>query len=162
MLDNTIFVTGGLGVAANFSTTEFISLSSPARPGPNIPFKIVMHCMVKLPTGLIYMIGGCESPNIAMDGAVCNTASNRVWIFDPNSDFQMIQGPSLQQGRVHHACGTFVDDSGETNIIVTGGRKSMNSHDILDSVEILNPSKINAWITGKSKLQILQLNHICI
>ena len=150
-----MFITGGMGVGPTGenwkdtnSTTEFISISAPARPGPTIPFKIVMHCMVKLPTGLIYMIGGCESPNIAMGGAVCNIASDRVWIFDPNNDFQMIPGPSLQQGRVHQACGTFVDDSGETNIIVAGGRKSMNSHDILDSVEILNPSKNNAWTTG--------------
>ena len=104
--------------------------------------------MVKLPTGLIYMIGGCESPNIAMGGAVCNTASNRVWIFDPNSDYQIIQGPSMKMRRAHAACSTFVDDSGETNIIVTGGRTDMNSDSILDSVEILNPSKMNAWATG--------------
>ena len=103
--------------------------------------------MVKLPDGLIYMIGGCESPNFAGDGAICNTASNRAWIFDPNSDFQMIQGPSMKVGRAHPACGTFVDDSGQTNIIVTGGRTDMNSHSILDSTEILIPP-YNAWTTG--------------
>ena len=64
--------------------------------GPDLPFAICQHGMVKIKENAIYIIGGRQNDNISSD----------VWIVDPTNNYTVTKGPSLKTSRYEVSCGT--------------------------------------------------------
>ena len=62
--------------------------------------------------------------------------------------FKLTKGPSLNQKRFSAACGEMLDYFGNTIYIVAGGRDKHGNN--LETVELLNSTKMDKWIMGKS------------
>ena len=102
-----LWVTGGLGrqKTKSISTSEFVlirdalDLDDKNEPseiqqidsieGPNLPFTLAYHGMVKVSENAVYIIGGRQNDEISKD----------VWIVDPTDDYSIIKGPSLKTSR---------------------------------------------------------------
>ena len=63
---------------------------------------------------------------------------------DPTNEFQVTEGPSLNEGRRFHGCAKMTPN-GRTILVVAGGYGNGGR---LDSVEILDPSENNVWTQG--------------
>ena len=57
--------------------------------GPNLPFTISHHGVVKVSEGAIYIICGRQNDDISKD----------VWIVDPTDEYSIKKGPSLTTSR---------------------------------------------------------------
>ena len=137
------------------NSSEFIdSAEYSVSKGPDLPFTIHSHCMLKLNETEIYIIGGRQNGKIA----------NKTWIVDPKNDFHITEGivffrvndtnckitkflgPMLKYGRARH-CGAKIILNGKTILVVAGGESSEDSKE-LDSVEILDPLSLQGWQNG--------------
>ena len=59
--ESTLWIVGGLDKNDTaLSTTEFISVDRGSTLGPELPFSIRGHCMIKLSDNTIYVIGGYQ------------------------------------------------------------------------------------------------------
>jgi hypothetical protein len=58
--------------------------------GPELPFTISQHGMVKISENAIYIIGGRQDDAISQD----------VWIIDPKDQYSVKKGPSLKTSRL--------------------------------------------------------------
>ena len=99
--------------------------------------------MIQYDEKSIYIIGGSQNGS---------GFSNKTWIVDPTNEFQIKEGPSLNNGRAVHGCAKMTLN-GRTILVVAGG---VGNYGILDSVEILDPSGSNVWTQG------LYLNSITV
>ena len=63
---------------------------------------------------------------------------------DPNNEFKIEEGPSLNNEREFHGCAKMTLN-GRTILVVAGG---FGNGGRLDSVEILDPSENNVWTQG--------------
>ena len=85
--DSKLWIVGGTSDIFDPSeasnSTEFVDTArfSVCR-GPNLPFTIHSHCMIKFSETEIYIIGGWQNGKI----------SNKTWIVDPENDFQITEG----------------------------------------------------------------------
>ena len=109
------------------------------------------HCMIKYDENSIFIIGGKQNDVI----------SNKTWIINPKKEFQIKEGPNLNQLRFGHACGKMLAPNGKILLVVAGGTglvKNSESHHLkfLNSVEILDPSLKQGWKLGQSILSKLQ------
>ena len=86
--------------------------------------------MVEFNPSSIFLIGGIQDRSI----------SSKTWIINPNDDFQMKEGPSLNVARFGQACGKF-KLNGKLILVVAGGY-------IHDSVELMDPESNLGWING--------------
>ena len=140
------------------NSSEFIdSAEYSVSKGPDLPFTIHSHCMIKFSETEIYIIGGRQNGKI----------SNKTWIVDPKNDFHITEGidlvfsglnvkiakylykfagPMLKYGRARH-CGAKMDLNGKSILVVAGGESSEDSKE-LDSVEILDPLSLEGWQEG--------------
>ena len=84
----------------------------------------------------IYIIGGDQNGSFP---------SKKTWIVDPTNEFQIKEGPSLNNGRENHGCAKMTLN-GRTILVVAGGQGE--GLETLDSVEILDPSENNIWTQG--------------
>ena len=124
----TLWVVGGYDTdCEHLNSTEFVTLDHPSAVGPELPFTLKGHSMVKFDNNTIFIIGGYQ------DGEI----SNKTWIIDANNGFKIRVGPSLNTKRVGHSCGKMVS-GGKILLVVAGGRKEEKS--FLNSVEILDPT----------------------
>ena len=135
--DSSVFIVGGVDndcfkkSTASFQkcilkTTEYISIGSSgvlyyntgglAKYGPNLPFGIFDHCMVKLPCGTIYMIGGIRSDLNSTESLKRQTVSI-LTLQDDGDTLRLRSGPSIAENDIL-LCGTYENDAGVTNIIV--------------------------------------------
>ena len=75
--------------------------------------------------------------------------SNKTWIVDPTNEFQITEGPSLNETRQNHGCAKMTVN-GRTILVVAGGLGALESGGFgaLDSVEILDPLGNNVWTQG--------------
>ena len=135
-----LWVTGGIDrCEVGQKTTEFVIIRDaltektfqPVQQldsieGPDLPFTICQHGVVKIKENAIYIIGGRQNGNISSD----------VWIVDPTNNYSVTQGPSLKTSRYEFSCGTMEVD-GRTMIVVAGGYTKPKT--FLDTVEILDP-----------------------
>ena len=138
---NTLWIVGGRDEHFNdLRSTEFIKLGQPSVKGPELPFRIFGHSMIQYNEKSIYIIGGWQNDS---------SFSNKTWIVDPTNEFQITEGPSLNNGRAGHGCAKMTLN-GRTVLVVAGGFGA------LDSVEILDPSENNVWTQG------LYLNFITV
>ena len=133
---STLWIVGGEDEHLNdLKSTEFIKLGQPSVKGPDLPFSICFHSMIQYDEKSIYIIGGVQN------GSTSNYYSNKTWIVDPTNEFQIKEGPSLNNGRVYHGCAKMTLN-GRTILVVAGGVGA------LDSVEILDPLGNNIWSQG--------------
>ena len=117
--DSTMWITGG---NTREMSTEFISLNG-SKKGDNLPFGIEYHCMVKYNPKHILMIGG----NYRMQGGKNVVATSKTWIIDTEQNFNITEGPQLNQGRNFHYCGKIKDAFGNVLIVVISGKKSLST-----------------------------------
>ena len=86
-----------------------------AKYGPTMPFGIYDHCMIKLDSGFIFIMGGHRND-------VNSTESMQgVWIADFRNGFDLKAGPPLGDGKLHDVllCGSYQNDAGGTSIFST-------------------------------------------
>ena len=91
--------------------------------------------MIQYDEKFIYIIGGYQNGSV----------SKKTWIVNPNNEFKITEGPSLDKGRDGHGCAKMTLD-GKTILVVAGGYGE--DFKTLDSVEILDPSGNNVWTPG--------------
>ena len=91
--------------------------------------------MIQYDEKSIYIIGGWQNEQIF---------SKKTWIVDPTNEFQITEGPSLNNGRSSHGCAKMTLN-GRTILVVAGGCRNRRH---LNSVEILDPSENNVWTQG--------------
>ena len=132
------------------NTSEFIKVGQPPVKGPDLPFAIKNHCMVKINHSAIYIIGGHLTVPIN-DTVWKIQLSKQSWIINPTNNFQMREGPSLNELRSGFSCGNF-KIGGISVIIVAGG---FVNGKWLDSVEILDASLSLKWQIGISFLYLI-------
>ena len=85
--DTELWIVGGTSDIFDPSkasnSTEFIdSAKHSVSKGPDLPFTIHCHCMIKYSETEIYIIGGRQNGKI----------SNKTWIVDPRNDFHITEG----------------------------------------------------------------------
>ena len=114
--DSSLWITGG---STREMSTELITLNG-SREGENLPFGIESHCMVKYDAKHILMIGG----NYRVKGGKFVTATNKTWIIDTEQNFNITEGPQLNQGRMLHYCGKLKDMFGNVLVVVVSGKNS--------------------------------------
>ena len=132
--DNTLWVTGGIGIQLIESSTEYVTLTG-SMLGPDLPMPLVYHAMVAINSTCSMVIGGLYSAF--------------TFYYDRNEG-EWINGPSLIQARIWHAAGIVTDEvTGEHFVAVTGGYYS----DTLDSTEILQDRE---WVQGKTICHFLK------
>ena len=140
--ETTLWIVGGeQGGWTLHSSTEFITIDSKQQMtqayGPELPFGISKHCMVKFNSTTIYLIGGSMG---------VGTISKKVWIIDPTQNFTMTEGPSLSGNKspksmeIFTSCGKMKYNDTDV-IVVVGSRDYLE----LETVEILFPS---GWVKG--------------
>ena len=126
------------------NTTEFIKYDEPSVKGPELPFKIFGHTMVKVDSETVYIIGGFSKRGHWVEEC------DRTWVVDL-SNFDIKPGPSLNEGRSEHSSST-MKINGKLFIVVAGGRTDNEYGFQLNSVELLDtefPQK--GWIMGKQE-----------
>lgn len=116
-----LWITGGWnkkngGGLEMFQTTILVS-ETEARPGEALPFKVYGHCLVKINSTTIVMLGGFKP------GGVDGACSKETWYFHV-MESQWKSGPDMNTPRYNHACDIF-DFNGDQYIIVTGGEEKV-------------------------------------
>ena len=100
---SSLWITGGVNFQQKFllKSSEIVTLGGDpikglsSEPGPELPFTIYYHGMVKIDAHSIYIIGEKQ------DGMI----SKNVWIVDPTDGYSIKKGPSLKTSRYGFSCG---------------------------------------------------------
>ena len=131
----SLWVVGGWNSQQkDLSTTEFVYLDKPSEKGPDLPFTIHSHCMIKYNQSSVFIMGGYQ------DGP----RSDKTWIIDPTKNFTIEKGPSLNSPKSEMACGKMKI---EKKIWLVVGPCGGNTFDI----ELLDPSNLSqGWIEGEN------------
>lgn len=140
---STIWVVGGQRTNSGHyhDTTEFVyKASKKTVKGPKLPFQATFHCMVDLKNGSFLLIGGKQN----------GFTSAQTWILKPSKNIEFMEGPTLSAMRYHHSCVTMTDNFGHMVIVVAGGYNENRFS--IDSVELLNTTRMQNWETGKYRL----------
>ena len=106
---------------------------------------------MKYNSSSIFIIGGAKYD---IDSIPALNLLSSVWIYDPENDFHMKQGPSLKLERMTHSCG-ILKSKGKSLIIVAGGRTGSMQYSakaITDLVEIYDPMSNQGWKLGIMKI----------
>ena len=140
--ESTMLVTGGYdqSLYTQVSWTEFITANGMI-PGNYLPITIAKHCMVQEMEGVVYLIGGNQDQGI--------WESPKTWIVEldaASNDFQVYEGPTLNEGREGHSCGTIKDKYGNVIIVVAGGQ-GKKSVEYLNTTNYIYPNW--NWTMGK-------------
>jgi len=112
-LASTILLVGG---ESSYSSSEYIDTSGKSKPGPRISPERYQHCGVTVDQSKIVLIGGSNAPSSVtlMEGlneGETTTSKNL---------------PSLNIGRWGHACGAYLKEDGNMELIVVGRDRSGN------------------------------------
>jgi len=139
-LANTILLVGG---HYHPETSEYIDISGKSSPGPRIQPGRKSHCGVTLDESRIVLIGGGriappykESFSVTLMeglGSVETTTSKNL--------------PSLNIGRLDHACGAYLKDDGNMELIVVG-----KYGDNADSTETFSYPDGKRWKLSSGRL----------
>ena len=126
------WITGGKLSNTRTDTTEIVSLTE-SKVGVTLPFSVYKHCLVKVNSSTIVLIGGWNG-----------RTSGETWFFHTNTEpWQKVRGPDLNIARIYPGCQVY-DFQDDKYLVVTGGYKML-------STEFLNV-KNTAWIQGKLQL----------
>ena len=127
-----LWVTGGLN-ANNVvtKTTEFVTLDE-SIVGPNLPEPISDHCLARINSTVIALIGGDTG-----------TYSAKTYFFDERSQ-DWTSGPNMIEARYLHGC-SVITNNGKQYLTVAGGYNNGK----LDSLEFLEiGAETAAWVKG--------------
>ena len=91
--------------------------------------------MIQYDENSIYIIGGLQDDSF----------SNQTWIIDPSNNFNLREGPPLNEKRYYHSCGK-MEINGKVILVVAGGGGGFGGY--LDSVELMDPASDQGWISG--------------
>ena len=137
-VNNKLFVTGGYN-GGSLSSTEFISSEGMVTAGPDLPSPCGDHCMTKLPSGNVIIIGGSPSDSVGKSVIEFNPITNSY------NDL-----PSLISARQDLACAVFYSPfhNGRPVLLAAGGLFETTS-------ELLDYTQPNAkWTQSKSNFFI--------
>jgi hypothetical protein len=139
-----LWITGGSNGNGRLQTSEFVSIGQPAVKGPDLPYAVYRHCLVRVNSSTALLCGGYSN------GQYLNECH-----YMDLKDHSWSQGPSMITSRYHHSCGIFKSAAHQgRNVVIAAGGKSS------DSVEILDPTT-NTWNEGKIDLDLdLDFNYI--
>ena len=135
--DNTLWVTGGWNNPYNFimASNEYFTMAGTIL-GPDLPIGFSSHAMVAINSTWSMVIGG---------SSYSGGCSALTFLYDHNEG-KWTTGPSLMQGRRHHAAGIVTDEvTNENSVAVTGG-DDKDYENGFDSTEIFQDGK---WVQGK-------------
>ena len=93
-----------------FSSTEYIKLNQETVKGPDLPFRVARHAMVKVNETKVYIIGG----------DVNGFETKKTWSVDFSNGFVVEKGPDLNSARSGHSSAMMKID-GKTILVVVGG-----------------------------------------
>ena len=116
VLSKAIWITGGFKGANSKNTTEIIFLNGTKKEGPKLPERISEHCSAQY-EGLFFLINH----------------GRRVWIFiQAKNEIKLIgEGPSINNGRIRHACSIFQSSQhGGRPVLVVAGGDSWGTGDV--------------------------------
>ena len=164
LLNNSkLWITGGISNHLGRDTsnrqrksTELISIDQPPIKGPDLPFVISNHTMVQIDSKTVYIIGGMQNGKV----------SNKTWIVDPTNDFQIKEGPSLNEARDSHSSAK-MKINGKLYIVVAGGMNCGSSTPVpggfeKKSVELLDTTSPDQfWEMGPTAI-LRSLFYFCI
>ena len=141
----TLWIVGGYDPDFNhLNSSEFIKLDKPSTIGPELPFQISGHSMIKLSYNAIFIIGGFQNGFI----------SKKTWIIDPSDGFNIREGPSLNTRRYGHSCAKMISN-GKIVLMVAGGRDDSSYLDTVEMLKIDSNSAISKnWVFGKYSINI--------
>ncbi len=140
-LDNeTIWITGGSD-GNTFASTELAKpLVAASEPGPDLPFAVANHCLLKLSSSIAMLIGGTTSEATV-------TSSTLFIDITPTDGFgSSAYGPQLDIARGYHACG-IVKDGSDGQVVVVAGGKVGPLGDSSYSTELWTDNAID-WVPG--------------
>ena len=111
-VNEKLFVVGGYNGDDFLSSTEFISSEGMVKAGPNLPSPRSSHCMTKLPSGNIIIIGGQPSSSVGKSVIEFNPVTNSF------NDL-----PSLTTKRYYLECAVFNSPfhNGRSVLLAAGG-----------------------------------------
>ena len=134
--DTRLWVCGGRDKGWDrMNSSEFISLDQPPEDGPKLPFNVSDHCMVQVDSKSIYLIGGFQNGKL----------SKKTWIIDPTNNFEMKEGPEMNNIRVGCSCATMRLNN--KTFIVVFGRLYFTDSEIPEILDTSLPT--NNWKYGK-------------
>ena len=127
-------MTGGATTHRDTSkrTTEWVNLIT-STPGPDLPWEFSFHCIAKMNSHQVIMIGGKDHPERTL---IVNVETS-----------EMSRGPDLWQhgGRVAHSCAHIRHNNGSHYVIAASGY-SVESH---YTSEIINADNATpSWSPG--------------
>jgi hypothetical protein len=132
-----IWITGGIRSVdwTRTKTSEFVSIGQPAVKGPDLPYSVHSHCLVRINSSTVLLCGGFN----------VHFVTKECYYMDLE-DQSWSKGPSLITERRSHTCGMFKSAAhlGRNVVIAVGGKSNGGT---LNSVEILDPTT-NGWIEG--------------
>ena len=137
--DTRLWVTGGKYGRNGLNSSKFILFNQSPEDGPKLPFTVSHHCMVQVDSKSIYLIGGKQN----------GEESDKTWIIDPTNNFEITEGPRMNNARSKHLCATMRINN-KIFIVVFGGCDGhLDGHGDID-IEILDTSlPTNNWKHGK-------------
>jgi hypothetical protein len=145
-----LWITGGENSNGYLQTSEFISIGQPAVKGPDLPYEVQLHCLVRVNSSMALLCGGENGDYL-----------NECHYIDLE-DHSWSQGPSMITRRRSHSCGIFKSSAhqGKDVVIVAGGYAMGLGWWplVIDSVEFLDPTT-NTWTEGKTCLDFC-LRHV--
>ncbi len=123
-----LWIMGGYNGQETLSSTDIVTMDSgnvTIQAGPDLPFKVVGHCQVKLNATTALLIAGF------------GRRSSTYFLDLPTSGSRFVKGPSLSIGRKWFSCGVVKDPDNQDGqvVIVTGGYTDEDGG--LKSTEIL-------------------------
>jgi hypothetical protein len=143
-----LWVTGGWFNDVYLQTSEYVSIGQAAVKGPDLPYAVTEHCLVRVNSSTALLCGGLNN------GGYLNECH-----FMDLEDHSWSQGPSMMTKRKDHSCGIFKSAAHQgRNIVVAAG--GYNGAD-LDSVEFLDPTT-NTWNEGKIYLDFNYIICVCV
>jgi hypothetical protein len=147
-----LWITGGYNYNGNgkLQTSEFVSFGQPSVKGPDLPYSVQRHCLVRVNSSTALLCGGYNDQYL-----------NECHYMDLE-DHSWSQGPSMMTKRRSHSCGIFKSAAhqGRNMVIAAGGYNSAGGYNYLDSVEFLDPTS-NTWNEGKIYLDFNYIICVC-
>ena len=140
--DSSIWIVGGNNGENDLNSSEVISLhdnKGKSTKGFQFPFTITFHCMIQYAANSVFIIGGSQNGETSINTWIVRFLNDEI--------VQIKKGPELNHKRKLMSCSKMQDDSGNTKLIVAGGKDDTTT---LDSVEILALGK--NWIIGEKLL----------
>ncbi len=137
----TLFVSGGSTLNWKlFNSTEYVQPGLPATPGPDLPYPVEMHCMIKVNVSIGILAGGRTWDGLNPE------PTEQTLAYDIDINQWSIQPKVLMTARYASACGRVVDRwTGDPVAIIVGGFDRSNEK--LTTAEQWSPIS-EEWIDG--------------